>query len=148
MTTKEELIKNELACQVFVMRQEEFLGAARDRLTEAKKELAEYQEPTIPVDTLCEVWSDEARKAVDDLENKYGIEVVSAEHNEKIFSLLEKARKEIKELKEPGLSWKDIDNNVPEAEVYLAKLPDKRFFIMYRVGEIKGQKGQYIILKK
>ena len=34
------------------------------------------------------VWTDEARKAVDELEEKYGIEVVSIEHHEKVYNML------------------------------------------------------------
>jgi len=123
------------------------------QLADAKQKLAEYQEPTMAVDTLCEVWNckDKLKRYFSHVENgKYyfflggstskttGTEDVMEYENYKI-------------IEDPGLPWKDIDDNVPEAEVYLVDPRDGRgFMLKYSKDAIEGifEEGQYLILKE
>jgi len=134
MTTKRELIKN--------------IEGRRKDLAWAEKELAEYQEPTIAVDTLCKVWDCNDRKYL-----KYYSHYENGEHfffsngatSKTAANYPACAWHNFKIIEEPGLPWKEIDDNVPNAILYLIKNREGNYLL---TDYLSDYRGQYIILKE
>jgi len=155
MTTKRELNINVHDCQHDVDELEIELGCANNILLVAKKELAEYQEPTMVQDTLCEVWHDVRNEVFRYFSHKGADSYYFYQHGATSKTASStghvKSWPNYKIIEEPGLPWKEIDNNVPEAKVYLVDPRDgKGFMLKYSKDAIEGifEEGQYIILKE
>jgi len=147
MTTKQELYKKLNTAT------SKLLNAEED-IERIQKELDEYQEPTMPVDTLCEVWTSKMNRRV-----RYFSHMADGKYCFFQLGATSKTNDEIqieawpnhKIIEEPVLPWRDIDNNVPEAKVYLIDPRDgKGFMLKYSKDAIEGifEEGQYIILKE
>jgi len=123
---------------------------AREKLADAKQKLAEYQEPTMSVDTLCQVWKDQSHMNIclryyshtEDGDYYFFQHGVTSKTNDKVPAV---RWPNFKIIEEPGLPWKEIDDNVPEAEVYLVK---DHLGSHHLTDRVICNTGQYIILKE
>jgi len=97
------------------------LGCANNILLVAKKELAEYQDPVMAVDTLCEVWDQMQGVVIRYFSHKDGNDYYFFQQGATSKSRGKGCAISFdnhKIIEEPSLPWKDIDDNVPEAEKY------------------------------
>jgi len=126
-----------------------------EQLKDARQKLAEFQEPDMAQDTLCEVW-----------DNIWGVgheklRYYSHEEDNKHYFFAEGATSKTSErtmdwsyfkiIEEPGLSWKSIDDNIPKGCKYLYLVRENsNYFILCDLRHVMQFKftGQYVVVKR
>jgi len=131
------------------------LACAADTLLAAEKELEELEEleePTMAVDTLCEVWENNPHERFRYFSHTNGGEYyffrngVTSKTNGIIDATV---WPNFRVIEEPELPWKDIDDNIPEATTYAVKLRGGAVFLTdMRRTVIDHFSCTYLILRK
>ncbi len=123
---------------------------ARKKLADAQKALSEYQEPTMAQDTLCDISTIGLIPCP-----RYFSHVKQGRHfffddgaTSKTAGPGRTMSNKFKIIEEPGLPWKDIDDNVPKAKKYLVESNEGTFYLCQDLYAVKTHIGQYLILQK
>jgi len=149
MINRPDDYQQKLYCEIFNHQNEKqrlkvVIDEINDKLSIAQKELAEYQEPTMAVNTLCEVAGFGKRYfSHKEAVGCFFFNDGRTSNTNGNYMLLGPCT-QFKIIEEPGLPWKDIDDNVPEAVLYLVRRGNRADLTVYTQHLLTGKNLKYI----